>query len=420
MAESTDASGTRASSSPELRRGAARAFLREAIFLGQRPGAYLRSLVRPFNLLTLAVLGVGVPVIVYRFAKGLGAATNLSQLNPWGLWIGFDLLAGVALAAGGYTIAATVYLFGLKKYYPILRPAILTGFLGYLLVIVGLMCDLGRPWRLPYPLFYSPGVTSVMFEVGWCVFLYFSVQFLELCPAFFEWLGWRGARRVAAKLTIGVAVLGVVLSTLHQSSLGALFLMAPTKLHPLWYSPFIPVFFFASSVVAGLTMVIVESSLTHRLFRHRLDPDRHVDVDDLALGLGKAAAIVLFSYFFLKLLGVADGHAWGYLRTPLGGWFLVEVLGFVLLPCLLFAYAARHRSVRLTRVAAVIGVAGVVVNRLNVCLVAFNWDRPDRYVPHWMEIVTSVTIVMIGLGAFRWLVNRVPVLGEHPAWRGEH
>ncbi|HEY3357789.1 MAG TPA: NrfD/PsrC family molybdoenzyme membrane anchor subunit [Polyangia bacterium] len=404
----------------DLRRGSIGAFIRETIFLGQKPGAYIKGLLTPFNLIAFAVLGIGLPVIIFRFAKGLGASTNLSQINPWGIWIGFDLLAGVALAAGGYTIAATVYIFGLKKYYPILRPAVLTGFLGYLFVVIGLICDLGRPWRLPYPLFYSQGVTSVMFEVGWCVLLYFSVQFLELCPAFFEWLGWKGARAFATKMTIGVAVFGVLLSTLHQSSLGALFLMAPTKLHPLWYSPFIPVFFYGSSIIAGLTMVIVESTLTHKLFRDRLDPTKHVDLDELTLGLGKAAAVVMFSYFFLKLLGIGDSSSWHLLRTPMGAWFLVELLGFIALPCALFAYAARNRNVVLTRVAAVIGVTGVVVNRLNVSVIAFNWNASTRYVPHWMEIVTSVTIVMIGLMTFRWLVNRVPVLAEHPAWRGQH
>jgi Ni/Fe-hydrogenase subunit HybB-like protein len=393
---------------------------RDTILLGKSPAAYLRSLLTPFNVVAAAVVVVGIPVIVYRFAHGLGASTHLSQTNPWGLWIGFDVLCGVALAAGGYTIAATVYLFGLKQYDPILRPAVLTGFLGYFLVIVGLMVDLGRPWRLPYPIFFSFGTTSVMFEVAWCVFLYFAAQFLELCPAFFEWLGWRGARTVAARMTIGVAVAGVVLSTLHQSSLGALFLLAPDKVHPLWYSRFIPVFFFVSSLIAGLAMVIVESALSHRIFRHRLDPEKHVDLDSLTLGLGRAAAVVMFTYFFLKLLGVADGLGWGYLRSGYGAWFLLELGGFVLLPCLLFACGARAMNVRLVRVAAVIAVVGVVLNRLNLSVITFNWNLHTRYVPHWMEVVTTVAIVMTGILCFRWIVNRVPVLAQHPDYRGIH
>ncbi|MBI2217292.1 MAG: polysulfide reductase NrfD [Candidatus Rokubacteria bacterium] len=393
---------------------------REKIFLGQSLGEYVRGLVTPWNAVAALILAAGLPVIAYRFAFGLGAATNLSQTNPWGIWIGIDVLSGVALAAGGYTLASTVYLFGLKQYYPVLRAAVLTGFLGYFFVVVGLLVDLGRPWRIPYPVIYSYGVTSVMFLVAWHVFLYLTVQFLEFCPAIFEWLGWRTVRAWAARLTIGATVFGVILSTLHQSALGALFLMAPGKVHPLWYSPFIPVYFFVSSVVAGLAMVIVESALSHRIFRDQLEPGRHADLDRITLGLGKAAAVVLFTYFFLKLIGLADGDHWALLTTPLGGWFLVELVGFVLVPCFLFAHGARERRVRAVRVAAALAVAGIVVNRVNVSLVALNWNVAERYLPSWMEVMTTVTIVTLGILTFRWIVNRMPVLRDHPAYPALH
>jgi len=397
-----------------------RSWAREKLFMGLSPGEYVRGLATPFNVAAGLILLVGLPLIAYRFAYGLGAATNLSQTNPWGLWIGLDVLSGVALAAGGYTLASTVYLFGLKQYYPVLRPAILTGFLGYFFVVVGLLVDLGQPWRIPYPVMYSYGVTSVMFLVAWHVFLYLTVQFLEFCPAVFEWLGWRNVRRWAMRLTIGATVFGVILSTLHQSALGALFLMAPAKLHPLWYSPYIPIYFFVSSVVAGLAMVIVESTLSHRIFRNQIDPRRHVDLDAITLGLGKAASVVLFTYFFLKLLGVADGDHWDLLNTPFGHWFLVELLGFVLLPCFLFAHGVREGNVRIVRATAILTVIGIVLNRLNVSLIAFNWDVPDRYVPSGMEVLTSITIITLGLLTFRWIVNRMPVLHEHPEYRGVH
>lgn len=399
---------------------ATRPWVSDKLLMGLSTQEYLRRLLTPFNLVAAGILAVGLPIIVYRFVFGLGAATNLSQANPWGLWIGFDVLAGVALAAGGYVVASTVYLFGLKHYYPVLRPAVLTGFLGYFFVVVGLMVDLGQPWRIPYPVFYSWGVTSVMFLVAWHVFLYLTVQFLEFCPAVFEWLECRGLRRWAARLTIGATVFGVILSTLHQSALGALFLLAPTKLHPLWYSPFIPVFFFISSIAAGLSMVIVESMLSHRIFHDRLNPQQHVDLDGITLGLGKAASVVLFTYFFLKLLGLADGAGWPLLATPMGRWYLVELLGFVLLPCLLFAHGVRHANVKLVRGTAVLAVLGIVVNRLNVALVALNWNSPDRYVPSWMEIVTSITIVTIGILTFRWIVNRMPVLSADPEYAEDH
>jgi Ni/Fe-hydrogenase subunit HybB-like protein len=392
---------------------------RQKLLLGMTVPAYLRSLVTPWNLVAAAVLAGGLPLIAYRFAYGLGAVTNLSQSTPWGLWIGFDMLCGIALAAGGYTLASAVYLFGLEAYRPVVRPALLTGFLGYLFAVLGLLCDLGQPWRLPYPLVYKHGVNSVMFEVGWCVFLYLTVLALEFTPPLFEWLGWRGLRRRALEMTIGLTAFGVVLSTLHQSSLGALFLMAPGKLHPLWYSPFIPVYFFVSSVVAGLSMVIVESGISHRLFRSRVDAEP-ADLDRITLGLGRAASVVLFSYFFLKLQGLAESGSWGLLGSGYGAWYLVELLGLVLLPSLLFALAVRRRHAPAVRWVAALAVLGVVLNRLNVSIVAFNWDAAARYVPSGAELLVSVTLVTLGLLSYRWIVNRLPVLHQHPEFGGSH
>ena len=201
-----------------------------------------KKLFTPFNLISGVIVAAGLALIVLRLFKGLGAVTNLSQTTPWGLWIGFDVMTGVALAAGGYTLAATVHLFGLKAWEPLVRPAILTGLLGYILVVVGLVLDLGQPWRMPFIMIFPRGVTSVLFEVGMCVSAYLTVQVLEFVPAFWEWLGWDKARRFWSRMTVWLAILGVVLSTLHQSSLGSLFLIAPTKLHPLWYSMYLPLF----------------------------------------------------------------------------------------------------------------------------------------------------------------------------------
>jgi len=389
--------------------------LKERIFLGPSAGSYVRSLNTPWNLAFGAILLVGIPVLVYRFVFGLGAATHLSQSTPWGLWIGFDMLCGVALAAGGYTLAAAVTLFGYREFKPVVRAAILTGFLGYVFAVIGLLCDLGQPWRVAYPLVYSWGTTSVMFEVGWCVALYTTVLALEFLPVFFEWMGWALPLRLLHRIEIGAIVLGIVLSTLHQSSLGSLFLMAPGKLHPLWYSPYLPVFFFVSSIAAGLSMVIFESGVSHRLFHDRTDPERPVDLDRIALGLARGAAVVLFAYVFLRLQGLADGERWHLLRTGWGALWLVEVGGFALLPSLMFAYGSRHGRVRVVRVAAVIAVLGVVLNRVDVAIVAFNWKQPFTYVPSWMEVVGSITIVTMGVLAFRWIVNRMPVLGRRGA-----
>ncbi len=380
-----------------------------------------RSLLTPFNAVAAVIFAVGIPLTLLRFTKGLAATTNLDHTNPWGFWIGFDVLSGVALAAGGYVTAAAVYLFGMKEYRPVVRPAVLTGFLGYFFVVVGLCFDLGRPWRLPYPIFVSFGVTSVLFLVGWHVLLYLTTQFVEFSPAVLEWLGAKRWRKIAVSMTLGATIFGVILSTLHQSALGALFLMAPTKLHPLWYSPFIPLFFFVSSIVAGLSMVIFEGSLSHRVFSDQVEIS-HEQFDRITLGLGKGAAVALATYFCIKVIGVAQGDHWNLLGTPLGFWFLLEILGFVLLPCILYAVAVRERRPTMVRWTAFLTVVGIVVNRLNVSVIAFNWQLPSdqRYVPSWMELWISATLVTTLVLIFRWIVIRMPVLHEHPDYRGAH
>lgn len=388
----------------------------DKLLLGNSFKGYLRGLLTPFNVIATLVLAVGVPLTFIRFTQGIGAVSNLSDANAWGFWIGMDVLSGVALAAGGFTIGSAVYLFGLKKYRPIVRPAILTGFLGYFFVVVGLCFDLGRPWRLPYPMFVSYGVTSVMFLVGWHVATYLTVQLIEFSPAIFEWLGMKKFRKWAVSLTIGATILGVILSTLHQSALGALFLIAPTKLHPLWYSSLIPLFFFISAVAAGITMVIFESMLSHRIFGCQVSEKDHHQLREITLGLGKGASAVLFTYFCLKWVGVAHDHRWEWLSTPLGSWFMLEVFGFVLAPALLLFYGVRKESVALVRAGAIWAILGIIFNRVNVSMIAFNWNQPERYFPHWMEIAITITIITVGLLTFRFIVRRMPVLYKHPAY----
>jgi len=178
--------------------------LRDYLFRGQSLRQYLRSFVTGWNVVGALILVVGLSVAVVRFTKGLGSVTNLSDTTPWGVWIGVDVLCGVALAAGGYTTAAAFHIFGLKEYRPLVRPAVLTGLLGYFFVVVGLLFDLGRPWRLPYPLFVSMGLTSVMFLVAWHVLLYLTCQFVEFSPALCEWLKLRKLRIWAEKIALGL------------------------------------------------------------------------------------------------------------------------------------------------------------------------------------------------------------------------
>ncbi len=378
----------------------------------------------PLALLTGVILLVGTILTILRFTQGLGAVTNLTDTHPWGMWIGFDLMCGVALAAGGYTTSAACYLFGMKKYHSAVRPAILTAFLGYAMVVVSLLYDVGRPDRLilAYPFVVQQGTTSLLFEVGLCVLLYLTVLFLEFTPIPLEWLGFRKARNIAVKLTLTLTILGVVLSTLHQSSLGALFLIAPSKLHPLWYSPYLAVFFFVSSIAAGLSMVIFEGSLSHKTLHHRMGRAYLEEHPPLILGYAKAASLVLFGYFMVKVVGITAGDNWHLLPTPYGVWFLIELLGFVALPCFMFAMGSRNKDPGLIKFSAVLTVIGIVLNRLNISMIAFNWHLPldERYIPSWMEIALSIYMVTCLILVFRFIVTRMPVFDEHPDFKEHH
>ena len=396
---------------------APRSFVQEKIFLGMTAREYLRSLLTPGNALVALILGIGLPLMVYRFAAGLGATTNLSQTSPWGIWIGFDMMTGIVLAAGGFTLATTVHLFGLHDFHPIVRPALLTAFLGYVMAIVGLIADLGRPWNMVY-VFVRHGTPSALFEIAWCVVLYSSVLFLEFLLPTFEWLGLKKFRAVLLKIMLPLTILSVVFSSMHQSALGSLFIMAPGKLHPLWYTPWIFIFFFISAIMAGISMVIVEATLSHKAFSSRIH--HHFDLDKLQFGLARGGAIVFFAYFFLKLQGVIDMHAWSYIPTKWGAWWAVEMLGFVLLPAILYAVGARNMNVKLVRLGGALGVAGIALNRLNVSVIAFNWNLPsaERYVPAWTEVMVSIALVVLGVQLFRFFVNRMPILSEHPDYAG--
>ncbi len=390
-----------------------RGWFRANILLGMTFRDYVRSLLTPGNGLAATVCALGIAVLVYRFVAGLGATTNLSQTQPWGLWIGFDMMCGIALAAGGFTIGAAVEIFNLEEYHAVERPAILTAFLGYVLAIVGLLADLGKPWNM-VQIFARPGTRSVLFEVAWCVALYSTVLALEFAIPLFEWLGIERFYRPLKKALLALTVLAVMFSTMHQSALGSLFIIAPAKLHPLWWSPWLFVLFFVTSIAGGISMVIVESTLSHRVFAKQLR-GQHVDVDAITLELGKAASVVLFAYFFLKLHGVTDNAAWANVgRGFLGKWWIVEMLGFVLLPTMLYTIGARIRSVKAVRWAAVVTVAGIVLNRLNISIVAWDYANPNHYVPRWTELAVSVSLVTMGVLAFRWIVDRMPILHEAP------
>ncbi len=356
--------------------------------------------------LFLAILAAGGVVTVLRFWKGLGAVTNLSDRFPWGLWIGFDVLCGVALAAGGFTITTAVYVFNLKRFRPIVRPTILTAFLGYLLVAVGLMYDLGKPWNIWHPMvMWNPH--SPMFEVAWCVMLYLTVLSLEVSGMVFERLGWTRAVAAQHAVIVPLVIAGAVISTLHQSSLGTFYLIMPARLHPLWYSPYIPVMFYLSAIAGGLAMMIVESRLTSRALGRGLEMP-------LLQSIGRALVVALGVYGAARLLDLASR---GVLPLAFSGsresvFFLLELAIGVILPMALLSFSGVRRNSGRLYGAALLVVAGLVVNRINVSITGVEGAQGGRYVPSLAEGIITMMLVGIGVAAFALAVRYLPVMAH--------
>jgi len=377
------------------------------------------KLLTPFNIISFPIVLLGLALIVIRFWKGLGAITNLSQEVPWGLWIGFDVVTGVAFAGGAYVLTFMVYILNMKKYHSIVRVTILNGFLAYAFYTGALLLDLGRPWNVVNPIIGNNfGASSVLFLVAWHFLLYMMAELLEFSPAIAEWLGAKRAAKILSGMTIGAVIFGITLSSLHQSGLGALYLMAKDKIHPLWYSEFIPILFLVSSVFAGLSMVIFEGSISHKVFSDQISEKDHKSHDGIIHGLSKICAGAMFAYLFLQFMVFIHGRNWDLLNTPMGYWFLLEMIGFVMIPMMLFFYSYRTRKIWLIRVAAILTMIGVVLNRLNVTVIGFRWNAATHYVPSWMEIVVTFAVIFTEIWIFRWVVSRMPVLRKSPAWAG--
>jgi Ni/Fe-hydrogenase subunit HybB-like protein len=356
------------------------------------------------------LVGLAGAVATARFLFGLGATTHLSDTTPWGLWVGFDVMGGVALAAGGFIVTATVYIFKLERFHGIVRPAVLTAFLGYVAVVVGLLFDLGLPWNIWHMIiFWNPH--SPLFEVGWCVMLYLSVLALEFFPVPAEdFSALAQVRRFLVKLRIPLVVLGIALSTLHQSSLGSLFLIMPYRLHPLWYSPILPVLFFTSAVGLGLLMVIFESHFTAYLYRRKPETK-------LMGPLGAAAGWVLVIYLALRF---GDLAIRGQLHDLTGGgWltglFWVEIALLALIPLALLIAPQFRVQGAWQWAAAAIGVLGVVLNRIDVGGLA-DLSRGNRlYVPAWTEFAVTLGIVAAATLVFLFMIEHFKIWEERPA-----
>jgi len=386
--------------------------LKDKLLLGLTPWQYIIQAVRnPFNWILGAIFAVGLPLIAIRFIFGLASVTNSSYDYPWGLFLTFGLFAMVPLSSSGFMLGTTVEIFGRHDFEPIERLALLNGLLGYLFAVVYLLVDLGQPWRLPYPMVVAYGPAAVLFLVGWHVATYLSVQVCEVSVAFFEWIGFPVGKQGVRKITLGLTVAGIILSTLHQGALGALYNYAPGKVHPLWYSSaFQWLHFFVSSIPGGLCMVIVVSTIVRKTMAWRCDDNFRDNLDKLTISLAKGASMGLITYLAIKLMGVAHDNKWEYLATGWGLWYIFEMGVGVVLPLFLFAYAIRRKMVGLIRFSALLTVFGVVLNRLNTGLITFNWKLAEREIPTLREAVICVTLFSIYIVVWRFILYRLPIL----------
>jgi Ni/Fe-hydrogenase subunit HybB-like protein len=356
------------------------------------------------------VAGAGTIAAFARFAFGLGATTNLNDGYPWGLWITFDVLAGVALAAGGFTISAMIYVFNLKQFEPLLRPAKLSAFVGYVLAVLGIMFDIGFPWRIWHPIFMW-NTSSVLFEVSWCVMVYTAVLGVDMLILLLEKRGstrWVGLLR---SVYVVAVVLGLILSALHQSSLGALFLVIPQKMSDLWATRALGPLFYASAVVCGLAVVILESLISARAYRRK--PEMEI-LSSLAKGL----AVALLVYFAMKVTDLYSRGVsiWEFDRVH--QFFFLELFVTVALPAALLGFFPGNRtSPRALLWCAGLSAFGVVLNRFNVVLTAYAGYKDFTYFPSLAEVAVTVGLFVIGILVFDAGARYLPVYGGAEAPR---
>ncbi|HEX6895446.1 MAG TPA: Ni/Fe-hydrogenase cytochrome b subunit [Bryobacteraceae bacterium] len=356
-----------------------------------------------WKIVFVVVMAAGIYATFIRFTRGLGQATNLSDQFPWGIWVGFDVLCGVMLAAGGFTLTAAVHIFNLKRLQPIVRPTVLTAFLGYLLVSVALMFDLGRPYRIWHPLIMR-NPHSVMFEVAYCVMLYTTVLALEFSPIVLERFHLYKAIKIIHGAVIPLVIGGVLLSTLHQSSLGSLYLIMPEKLHPFWYSPLLPVFFFVSAIAVGLAMTIFESSLSSKYFGRELEIG-------ILRELGRILLVVLCVYGVLRFEDLLHRGLLGKILQPSYEMTLLwlELALALIVPLLLLSRRKIRNSANGLYVAAVLVLLGFITNRLNVSITGLEASAGVHYIPRWTELAITAAITASGFAVFSLAVKYLPI-----------
>jgi Ni/Fe-hydrogenase subunit HybB-like protein len=347
------------------------------------------------------ILMLGLISACARLFLGLGATTNLNDAYPWGLWISFDILSGVALAGGGFTMAAAIYIFNLKKFEPLLRPAKLSAFIGYLVFVVGLFFDLGQPWRIWHPMvMWNPH--SVLFEVSWCVMLYTTVLGVDIFIMALE--RWKKYELVALfrNFYLVLVVAGVMLSTLHQSSLGALYLLMPEKMSDLWASRAIGPLFFTTAVIGGMSVVTLESLISAWAYGRKAEVK-------LLSSFSKGLGIALLVYFAMKVTDLYARGATVWTLDKAHFFFYVEMFGTVALPAILLSFKEVRNSAKGLYWAAGLAAFGVVLNRFNVSLTSYGGYREFSYFPSFIEIIITLALIAGGILIFDLGTRYLPV-----------
>lgn len=359
----------------------------------------------------LIIMGLGLYSTYVRYLHGLGAVSNMTDQFPWGFWIGFDCLCGVMLAAGGFCMVGAVYLFNVESLHSVVRPAVLTAFLGYLLFIVGLLFDLGRPWFIWHQLIYM-NPHSVMFEVGTCVMTYTAVLFFEFLPNVLERFNLQKPIEWIHKIYPVLIVVGILLSTLHQSSLGSLYLIMPSKLHPFWYSPALPFFFFGSAIAVGLAMTIFESTQSAKALGRHLELPVLVQLGGALLVALWVNALLRFEDFFHR------GMLRQILQPSYEAYFLwLELALSFVIPITLLSFKKIRLSPGGLYLVSIISLFGFITNRLNVSLIGFETYVGHHYMPKWTEFSVTLMIVAMGFALFGVAVKYLPIFPkeEHEA-----
>jgi Ni/Fe-hydrogenase subunit HybB-like protein len=376
----------------------------------------LTGLITLVILAALALLGVGTGI--YRLFVGLGATTDLSDAYPWGLWIGFDF-ALIAFSGGAFTLCGLIVVFNQVHCKAMERLVVLTGWLGYVSVLVILLVDLGRPDRFYNFLIYF-NHHSPLFEVCWCILLYSLVLTLEFAPAVFEGLRRPKIAHAIHNFSVPIAIVGVTLSLMHQSTLGTLYLAMPHKLHTLWHSAMLPLFFLVSSIGMGMSTVILSGLVGHRAMGKTLTEE----AKGVLRSMAKASVFVWAVYLLLKVedLAVAGQLGAVFSFDAQSVWFLAELLIGVVLPIVLFALPRVQKSERGLLGTALLVTMGTVLNRFNTVLVGQKVVEGASYSPHWMEIAVQVGVLAAVILVWYLAASLLPIFeddrrmleAEHP------